>query len=326
MDVNQVAENSQHICEEIAKYVIGKEDVIKKVMIALLADGHILFEDFPGLAKTLLSKLFSQAINGAEFKRVQFTPDLLPSDITGSYIYNQKSQEFEFIKGPIHCNILLADELNRAPPKTQSALLEAMQEYQVTVEGNTFLLNSPFFVIATQNPIELEGTFGLPEAQIDRFLVRLRMGYPTNNDEIEILQKRMDRKSNDILLNPIISVQELLEMQQAVENIKVVPDLLQYIINIVTATRSHQKIEIGASPRGSLSLLSLARASAAFNGRNYVIPEDIKEFAVPALAHRIILKSGEWLTGSISESIILEILDNIVAPRKDIKVDLSAET
>ena len=240
MDVNQVAENSQHICEEIAKYVIGKEDVIKKVMIALLADGHILFEDFPGLAKTLLSKLFSQAINGAEFKRVQFTPDLLPSDITGSYIYNQKSQEFEFIKGPIHCNILLADELNRAPPKTQSALLEAMQEYQVTVEGNTFLLNSPFFVIATQNPIELEGTFGLPEAQIDRFLVRLRMGYPTNNDEIEILQKRMDRKSNDILLNPIISVQELLEMQQAVENIKVVPDLLQYIINIVTATRSHQ--------------------------------------------------------------------------------------
>ena len=275
MDVNQVAEKSQQICEEISNYIIGKDDVIKRVMIALLANGHILFEDFPGLAKTLLSKLFSQAISGAEFKRVQFTPDLLPSDITGSYIYNQKIQEFEFRKGPIHCNIFLADELNRAPPKTQSALLEAMQEYQVTVEGNTFLLNQPFFVIATQNPIELEGTFGLPEAQIDRFLVRLRMGYPTDNNEVEILQKRVDRKSNEIFLKPIITVQELLEMQKAVETVKIVPTLLEYIIKIVTATRSHSKVEIGASPRGSLALLSLARASAAFHGRKYVIPEDI---------------------------------------------------
>ncbi|MFW9930405.1 MAG: AAA family ATPase [Candidatus Thorarchaeota archaeon] len=322
MEIAEVSKRSNIICDKISEFIIGKKQVIEKVMIALLADGHILFEDFPGLAKTLMARLFSEAIS-ANFKRVQFTPDLLPSDITGSYIYNQKLQEFEFRKGPIHTNILLADELNRSPPKTQAALLEAMQEYQVTIEGKTFHLEPPFWVIATQNPIELEGTFGLPEAQVDRFLVRLRIGYPDQNEENNILMNRIKRQSKNMSIDqPIISIDEFIRMQKAIEGVKVVPDILNYITSIVQATRTHPKLEIGASPRGSLALLSLARASAAFHGRDYVTPEDVKEFAIPALAHRVILKSGEWLGGIAAESVILDVLSNVVAPRKDISLEL----
>ena len=321
LDVQEVSRISQNICNTISQFIIGKEKVIQKVMIALLADGHILFEDFPGLAKTLMARLFSESIN-ADFKRVQFTPDLLPSDITGAYIYNQKVQEFEFRKGPLHTNILLADELNRSPPKTQAALLEAMQEYQITIEGTTFKLKPPFWVIATQNPIELEGTFGLPEAQVDRFLVRLRIGYPNDEEEVKILENRISRQTREMhIKNPIITLEEMLKMQNVIEKVKIVPDIIKYITTIVQATRVHPKLEIGASPRGSLALLNLSRASAVFHGRDYVTPEDVKEFAIPALAHRVILKSGEWLGGIAAESIILDILGKIIAPRKDIKVE-----
>jgi MoxR-like ATPase len=321
LEIDQLSKISQRICSEISRHIIGKDKVIQKVMIGLLADGHILFEDYPGLAKTLLARLFSEAIN-ADFKRVQFTPDLLPSDITGAYIYNQKTLEFEFRKGPIHTNILLADELNRSPPKTQAALLEGMQEYQVTIEGQTYILKPPFWVIGTQNPIELEGTFGLPEAQVDRFLIRLRIGYPNQDEENIILENRINRQTRDMHISkPIATLEEILDMQKTVEQVKVVPDIIKYITSIVQATRDHPKLEIGASPRGSLALLNLSRASAAFNNRDYVTPEDVKDLAVPALAHRIILKSGDWLGGFASESIILEVLSKTVAPRKDIRLE-----
>ena len=276
MDVKEVSVTCNRIIDAISEHIIGKGLVIKQVMVSILADGHILFEDVPGLAKTLIAKLFSEAIKG-DFKRIQFTPDLLPADVTGSYIFSQKTQEFELRKGPIFTNILLADELNRAPPKTQASLLEAMQEYQTTIEGHTFTLEKPFFVMATQNPIELEGTFGLPEAQVDRFLVRLRVGYPNHDEEITILENRIERKQKDIhLKEAIITTEKLLEMQRAVEQVKVVPDILKYITTIVRETRNHPKVELGSSPRGSLSLLALARANAALEGLDYVITEDVK--------------------------------------------------
>ncbi|MHA2362875.1 MAG: AAA family ATPase [Candidatus Hodarchaeales archaeon] len=320
MSISEASNNCKNIVTEINNFIVGKGEVIEKVMIALLADGHILFEDFPGLAKTMLTKLFAQSI-GADFKRIQFTPDLLPADITGAYIFDLKNQEFILRKGPIFTQIVLADEINRAPPKTQSALLESMQEYQVTIEGQTFMLDTPFWVIATQNPIELEGTFGLPEAQMDRFLVRLRVGYPSETEEIKILDNRIKRKHKDMnitkaIINPII----MHDMQQLVEEINIVPDLLSYITRIVQATREHPKLEIGVSPRGSLALLQLSRASALYHGRNYVTPEDIKTFVLPALAHRVILKTGEWLGGLAAESIIRDVITKVVAPRKDIEL------
>jgi MoxR-like ATPase len=320
ISISEASNNCKNIVTEINNFIVGKGEVIEKVMIALLADGHILFEDFPGLAKTMLTKLFAQSI-GADFKRIQFTPDLLPADITGAYIFDLKNQEFILRKGPIFTQIVLADEINRAPPKTQSALLESMQEYQVTIEGQTFMLDTPFWVIATQNPIELEGTFGLPEAQMDRFLVRLRVGYPSETEEIKILDNRIKRKHKDMnitkaIINPII----MHDMQQLVEEINIVPDLLSYITRIVQATREHPKLEIGVSPRGSLALLQLSRASALYHGRNYVTPEDIKTFVLPALAHRVILKTGEWLGGLAAESIIRDVITKVVAPRKDIEL------
>lgn len=318
-----IAETKEHcskIIAELSQFIVGKDDVLKKVMISLLADGHILFEDFPGLAKTMLTKLFAQAI-GVDFKRIQFTPDLLPADITGAYIFDLKNQEFILRKGPIFSQIVLADEINRAPPKTQSALLESMEEYQVTIEGQTFLLKTPFWVIATQNPIELEGVFSLPEAQMDRFLLRLHLGYPSEMDEIKILTNRIHRKKKNMdITQPIITPEIMFKMQRLVEEIVIVPDLLTYITHIVQATRSHPKLEIGCSPRGSLALLQLSKASALFHGRDYVTPDDIKTFAISALAHRVVLKTGEWLGGLAAETIIEEIVGKIVAPRKDISV------
>ncbi|HDZ36216.1 MAG TPA: MoxR family ATPase, partial [Thermococcus sp.] len=296
MKVGEIHEKGSAVLGEVKKAIVGKDEVLRLILTTILADGHILLEDLPGLAKTLMAKSFAKAL-GVQFTRVQFTPDLLPSDILGVSVFNQKTLEFEFRKGPVFTNILLADEINRAPPKTQSALLEAMQERQVTIEGNTYRLPKPFIVIATQNPIEQEGTYPLPEAQLDRFLVRLRVGYPSKEEEKEILRRRMARKKEEVDVTSVLTPEEVVEMQRAVEDVYVSDAILEYITDIVTATREDRKeIEVGASPRGSLALLKLSRAYAALKGRDYVIPDDVKAVAVPALSHRLILKRELWYT------------------------------
>ncbi|AMM53622.1 AAA family ATPase [Pyrococcus kukulkanii] len=311
----KVHKKAEIILEEVKKAIVGKDDVLKLMLATILADGHILIEDLPGLAKTLMAKSFARAL-GLEFKRVQFTPDLLPSDILGVNVFNQKTLEFEFKRGPIFTNVLLADEINRAPPKTQSALLEAMQERQVTIEGKTYPLPRPFIVIATQNPIEQEGTYPLPEAQLDRFLVRLRVGYPSKEDEKEILRRRIERKKEEIDINPVVSVEEVIEMQREVEDVYVSEAIIEYITSIVWATREDKRdIEVGVSPRGSLALLKLSRAYAAIEGRDYVIPDDVKKVAIPALSHRIILKRELWYTRVSQESIIGKILERVPVPK-----------
>ncbi|ASJ15210.1 AAA family ATPase [Thermococcus radiotolerans] len=315
MKIEEVSSKGNAVLEEVKKAIVGKDEVLRLILTTILADGHILLEDLPGLAKTLMAKSFATAM-GVRFKRVQFTPDLLPSDILGVSIFNQKTLEFEFKKGPVFTNILLADEINRAPPKTQSALLEAMQERQVTVEGNTYELERPFIVFATQNPIEQEGTYPLPEAQLDRFLVRLRVGYPSKKEEIEILRRRMARKKEEVDITPILTPEEVVEMQRAIEDVYVSDAILEYITEIVLATREDKKeIEVGASPRGSLALLKLSRAYAALEGRDYVIPDDIKAVAVPALSHRLILKRELWYTKVSQESIMAKLLERVPVPK-----------
>ncbi|WP_048810975.1 AAA family ATPase [Thermococcus gammatolerans] len=315
MKVEEVELKGKEVLGEVKKAIVGKDEVLRLILTTILADGHILLEDLPGLAKTLMAKSFARAL-GVEFRRVQFTPDLLPSDILGVSIFNQKTLEFEFKRGPVFTNVLLADEINRAPPKTQSALLEAMQERQVTIEGNTYELPKPFIVIATQNPIEQEGTYPLPEAQLDRFLVRLRVGYPSKEEEIEILRRRMERKKEEVDIHPVTTPEEVVEMQRAIEDVYVSDAILEYITDIVTATRENKKeIEVGASPRGSLALLKLSRAYAALNGRDYVIPDDVKAVAVPALSHRLILKRELWYTRVSQESITKKLLDRVPVPK-----------
>lgn len=315
MKVEEVSLKGNRVLEEVKKAIVGKDEVLRLILTTILADGHILLEDLPGLAKTLMAKSFARAL-GVQFTRVQFTPDLLPSDILGVSVFNQKTLEFEFRKGPVFTNVLLADEINRAPPKTQSALLEAMQERQVTVEGNTYVLPKPFIVIATQNPIEQEGTYPLPEAQLDRFLVRLRVGYPLKDEEVEILRRRMARKKEEVDIRPVTTPEEVVEMQRAIEDVYVSDAILEYITDIVTATREDKKdIEIGASPRGSLALLKLSRAYAALDGRDYVIPDDVKKVAVPALSHRLILKRELWYTRVSQESIMKKLLDRVPVPK-----------
>ncbi|RLF85924.1 magnesium chelatase [Thermococci archaeon] len=315
MRVEKVHEKGNEILNEVGKAIVGKREVLKLILATILADGHILIEDLPGLAKTLMAKSFASAL-GVKFKRVQFTPDLLPSDILGVSVFNQKTLEFEFKKGPVFTNILLADEVNRAPPKTQSALLEAMQERQVTIEGKTYQLEKPFVVIATQNPIEQEGTYPLPEAQLDRFLVRLRVGYPTKGEELEILKRRIERKKEEVEINQITSAGEVVEMQRAIEDVYVSDAVLEYITEIVRATRENKKeIEVGASPRGSLALLKLSRAYAALEGRDYVIPDDVKKVAVPALSHRLILKRELWYTRVSQENVMEKMLEKIPVPK-----------
>ncbi|MBP1911536.1 AAA family ATPase [Thermococcus stetteri] len=315
MKIEEVHEKAERVLSEVGKVIVGKENVLKMVLATILADGHVLIEDLPGLAKTLMAKSFAGAL-GLDFKRVQFTPDLLPSDIIGVSVFNQKTLEFEFRKGPVFTNILLADEVNRSPPKTQSALLEAMQERQVTVEGKTYPLARPFVVIATQNPIEQEGTYPLPEAQLDRFLVRLHVGYPTREEELEILRRRIGRKSDEVSVSPVVTAEEVLEMQRAVEDVYVSDPVLEYIVDIVEATRKNRKdVEVGASPRGSLALLKLARAYAAIEGRDYVIPDDVKAVAIPALSHRLILKRELWYTKVSQESVMAKILERVPVPK-----------
>ena len=296
------------------KVIVGKDPVLEKVMLAILANSHILFEDYPGLAKTLLARSFAMSM-GSVFSRIQFTPDLLPADITGTYIYNVKSGDFELRKGPIFTNVLLADEINRAPPKTQAALLEAMQERQTTLDGKTHSLQDPFIVMATQNPIEYEGVYPLPEAQLDRFLVRLQVGYPSRTEEVEIMLRRMSRAQEDVVLDPVADSATMLNLQKTVEGIHVDDDVLGYIADIVQATRAQRQIEIGASPRGSLAIFKLSRARAVFHGRDYVIPDDVKEVAIPALAHRLIMKAESWVKGTNPNQVLDDILKAIPVPR-----------
>ncbi len=314
MKVEEAGQLCQNIIGQVKKVIVGKEPVLEKVMLAFLANSHILFEDYPGLGKTLLARSFAMSM-GCDFSRIQFTPDLLPADITGTYIYNVKSGDFELRKGPIFTNILLADEINRAPPKTQAALLEAMQERQATLNGKTHLLQDPFIVIATQNPIEYEGVYPLPEAQLDRFLVRLGLGYPNRAEEVEIMRRRMLRGREEVFLEPVADTKTILNLQRVVEEIHVDDDVLGYVADIVQATRSQRQIEIGASPRGSLAIFKLSRARAVFHGRDYVIPDDVKEVVAPALAHRMIMKAESWIKGTNPNRVIDDILKTVPVPR-----------
>jgi MoxR-like ATPase len=313
MTPTDVADLGRRVVQEVEGAIVGKRALLQKIMAAVLADGHILLEDYPGLAKTLMAKSFAVAL-GLDFKRIQFTPDLLPSDITGSYIYDRAQNRFELRQGPIFANIILADEINRASPKTQSALLEAMQEYQVTLEGETRRLPEPFIVVATQNPIEYEGTFPLPEAQLDRFLLKLSIGYPSPDEEQEILKRRRERRSDEFTLAQVTNGAELLHMRQAIEEIYIHPDIDRYIVELVNGTRRDKRVAVGASPRGSLALLKLARAQAALDGREYVIPDDVKQFAGPGLVHRLILDPGLWMKPHAADEIIAAIVQATAVP------------
>ena len=314
MKIVDASETCQQVVNQVKKVIVGKEQVLEKVMLAVLANSHILFEDYPGLAKTLMARSFAMSM-GCEFSRIQFTPDLLPADITGTYIYNVKTSDFELRRGPVFTNVLLADEINRAPPKTQAALLEAMQERQTTLDGKTHPITDPFIVIATQNPIEYEGVYPLPEAQLDRFLLRLQLGYPNRTEEIEILKRRMERAQEDIQLEPAADAETILALQKTVEGIHVDDDVLGYVTDIVQATRVQRQIEVGASPRGSLAIFKLARARAVFHGRDYVIPDDVKEVAGPALVHRMIMKAESWVKGVDPRQLVDEILKTIPVPK-----------
>ena len=314
MKVEDAREKCKEVVDQVKNVIVGKEPVLEKVMLAILANSHILFEDYPGLAKTLLARSFAMSM-GCNFSRIQFTPDLLPSDITGTYVYNVKNGEFDLRRGPVFTNLLLADEITRAPPKTQAALLEAMQERQTTLDGKTHLLTDPFIVIATQNPIEYEGVYPLPEAQLDRFLVRLQLGYPNRAEEVEILKRRMQRGQEDIRLEPVASAETILDLQRTVEGIHVDDDVLGYVTDIVQSTRAQRQVDVGASPRGSLAIFKLARARAVFHGRDYVIPDDVKEVAAPALVHRMIMKAESWVKGVNPRLVVDEILKTIPVPK-----------
>ncbi len=314
VSIQQVAEYAGSVIQEVEKAIVGKRTVLNQMMAAFLSSGgHILLEDYPGLAKTLIANSFSVAL-GLGFNRIQFTPDLLPGDITGGYVFDSNKNAFQLRKGPLFTNIVLADEINRASPKTQSALLEAMQEYQVTMEGETLPLPMPFVVIATQNPIEYEGTFPLPEAQLDRFMVKLSVGYPALDQEDEILRRRTARKQDVVPLQAVIDGEIFLAMRAAVEEVYVDPDVRRYIVEVVSATRRHRQVIVGASPRGSLTLLKLARSWAAIQGRDFVIPDDVKQFAQPALAHRLLLDPNLWGSKKTENSVIDAVVASIPVP------------
>ncbi|MEM3832157.1 MAG: MoxR family ATPase [Thermoprotei archaeon] len=314
MRISEVNALINNVVNEVSRIIVDKDNVIKLLLMAVLANGHVLIEDFPGLAKTLIAKSIAKVL-GCKFSRVQFTPDLLPADIIGSMVYNQAESSFEFRRGPIFANILLGDEINRSPPKTQSALLEAMQEHQVTVEGKTYKLPEPFIVIATQNPIEYEGTYPLPEAQIDRFMIKLSIGYPSKEGEIDILKRRILRRADDVELKSLATPEIIIESQQAIEDVYVSDEVLKYIVNIVRATRNHSYVEVGVSPRGTLALLKLSRIRAVVEGRDYVIPDDVKEVAPYVLSHRLILKSELWIKGIRPEQIISHVINEVEVPK-----------
>ena len=313
LTVGEIGTRGDRILEEMERAIVGKREALELVLLGFLADGHVLIEDFPGLGKTLIARSFAQVF-AMDFGRVQFTPDLMPSDVTGSSVFNQRTGDFEFRPGPIFTNLLLGDEINRAPPKTQAALLEAMQERQVTIEGQTNQLERPFLVIATQNPIEYEGTYPLPEAQLDRFILRIGVGYPSRDDEWALLERRLERGADEVSLDAVTDRNGLLEMQSSIEQVHVSEPIGSYIVDIVSSTRTSQRVQVGASPRGSLAILKLSRAKAALDGRDFVTPEDVKAVAVPALSHRLILRPELWVQRVRPEDVVRESLETVPAP------------
>lgn len=302
------------VLDEIERVVVGKRSALTLILTTVLARGHVLIEDLPGLGKTLIARSFAAAL-GLDFTRVQFTPDLLPADLLGSTVYDMQSGRFEFRPGPIFTNLLLADEINRTPPKTQAALLEAMAEGQVSIDGETHRLPMPFIVLATDNPIEYEGTYPLPEAQLDRFAVRLELRYLSERDETSMLRRRLDRGSTEPTVNQVVDAHDLLAMRESVEQVSVHEDVLHYVVSLANATRHHPQVAVGASPRAELDLVQLARARALLLGRDYVIPEDVKALAVPAVAHRITLRPEMWVRRIVGSDIIEEVLRRLPVPR-----------
>jgi MoxR-like ATPase len=313
LQLNEVSRLAAEVLDEVEVAVVGKREALTLVLAAILAGGHVLLEDFPGLGKTLAARSFAQTL-GLDFARAQFTPDLLPADLTGSFVYDQRSGEFVFRHGPLFTGLLLADEINRTPPRTQAALLEAMQEHQITVEGETFVLEPPFHVLATANPVEYEGTYPLPEAQLDRFMMRTSFGYPSVDDEWAVLQRRMDRQREDQTLRQVTDAATLLAMQAAVERVTVDESVGRYCVALTTATRSHAHVLMGASPRGALGLLLSSRAWAIIDGRDYVTPEDVKAVAVPVLAHRITVKPELWMSQVSGRTVVAEVVASVPTP------------
>ncbi|ABP53379.1 AAA family ATPase [Salinispora tropica] len=313
LPATKVGHLAHTVLDAVGEVVVGKRDALELVLAGILAGGHVLLEDLPGLGKTLTARSFAQAL-GLDFRRLQFTPDLLPADVTGSFLYDQRSGDFAFRAGPVFTNLLLADEINRTPPKTQSALLEAMQEKQVSVEGVTYRLDEPFHVLATANPVEYEGTYPLPEAQLDRFLLRVSFGYPDPGEEWEVLRRRISRRREEAEIKPVVNAATLRAMQAALEDVVVEDSIGRYLVALAAATREHPSVLVGASPRGSLALLLLARVRAVMAGRDYVVPEDVKEVAVPALAHRITLRPELWLRRVAPAVIVDEVLAATPAP------------
>jgi len=311
--LDELRQLAGRVLDEVERAVVGKRGALELVLLGLLADGHVLLDDYPGLAKTLIARSFAQATS-LSFARVQFTPDLMPSDVTGSSIYSQRLGDFEFRPGPLFTNLLLGDEINRSPPKTQAALLEAMQERQVTTDGVTRPLERPFLVVATQNPIEFEGTYPLPEAQLDRFLLRLSVGYPSAEAEWKMLERRLERAADEVELIPVATPADVLAMQRAIEQVHVASSIGRYIVELVSATRTSPRVQVGSSPRGSLALLKVARAKAALAGRDFVTPEDVKAVAVPTLAHRLILRPELWVRRVRTEDVVAELLEQVPTP------------
>jgi MoxR-like ATPase len=314
LPVTTTASHCEAVLDEIQRVVVGRRPALTLILTALLARGHVLIEDLPGLGKTLIARCFAAAL-GLEFKRVQFTPDLLPADLLGSTIYDMQSGRFEFRPGPIFSNLLLADEINRTPPKTQAALLEAMAEGQVSIDGVTHRLPEPFIVLATDNPIEYEGTYPLPEAQLDRFTIRLELRYLAERDEASMLRRRLDRGSAEPTVGPVVDAYELLAMRESVEQVTVHDDVLHYVVSLATASRQHPQVAVGASPRAELDLVQLTRARALLAGRDYVIPEDVKALAVPAMAHRISLRPEMWVRQVRPADVVEELLRRLPVPR-----------
>ncbi|HLR84470.1 MAG TPA: MoxR family ATPase [Nocardioidaceae bacterium] len=313
LPLTTVSERSARILDSVERAVVGKRHQLSLVLSGILAGGHVLLEDFPGLGKTLAARSFAQAL-GLEFKRAQFTPDLLPGDITGSFVYDQGKAEFEFRPGPVFTGLLLADEINRTPPKTQAALLEAMQEHQVTVEGRTFALDPPFHVLATANPVEYEGTYPLPEAQLDRFLMRIGFGYPSVDDEWEVMQRRVARRQEELQIDPVTDAAGLIEMQSAVETVDVDDDVSRYCVTLARATRDHRHVLLGASPRGALAMVLTSRAYAIVGGRDYVTPDDVKAVAPAVLTHRITVRPELWSSNVTASSIVDDVLGRSPVP------------
>jgi MoxR-like ATPase len=310
------AQRAKLILDELDKAVVGRRRTLELVLVGILAGGHVLLEDLPGLGKTLIARSFSQVL-GLDFARIQFTPDLLPSDVVGAPLYDQRNGEMVFRPGPVFTQLLLADEINRTPPKTQAALLEAMGEGQVSVDGESRKLPQPFVVLATDNPIEYEGTYELPEAQMDRFLMRLRLGYLSNADETDMLRRRVARATENVTLTPVTDAAGLLAMRESLERVEISDDLIDYVTAIVAATRRDPQIQVGASPRGGLALIQLARGQALLHSRDYVTPDDIKQIAVPALAHRITLRPELWVRQVSADDVVARLLSGVPTPRTD---------